>query len=112
MFHKGDRMKELTEKQQKEVKRVLRQKIMEYNIECIFVPSAELKNLIIKNEHPAIASMPQHFKEVILHGPMRLDNKMVLDYIDGNLDAQNKFVLDHGDVRVTDNSISLQKGKI
>ena len=79
--------------------------IQDPNIEFVFVPSPKLKELVTQNEHPHIQSLPEHMKIAILSvtegnaiGP--IDNQMVLKYLKGTLDARQKFILDHSEVRV------------
>ena len=105
-------MDNLPEQQKNDLKQRLKHIILTKQPECVFVASPHLQELLVKNEHPHIKAMPLHFKEVILNGPFRIKNTMVIDYIDGTLEAKNKFILDNGDIRISDNSISLQKGTI
>ena len=105
-------MDNLPEQQKNDMKQRLKHVILTKDPECVFVASPYLQGLLVKNQHPHIKTMPQHFKKVILNGPFRIKNSMIIDYIDGNLEAKNKFILDNGDIRISDNSISLQKGTI
>ena len=79
--------------------------IKDSKVEFCFVPSSKLKELVTQNDHPYIKSLPEHMKIAILSvtegnaiGP--IDNQMVLKYLQGTLDARQKFILDHSDVRV------------
>lgn len=77
---------------------------IENEVEFYFVPSAKLKQLIIQGGDPIVDKLPQLSRKCILELP---DGKglpqytpMVLKYLDGTLDDNNKYILDMGELRV------------
>ncbi|MAG24396.1 hypothetical protein CMI47_02355 [Candidatus Pacearchaeota archaeon] len=70
-----------------------------------FLPSARLKDFILQNTHPIVKELPQELKVVFLENKgIAIANDMVLTFIDGTIDANNKFILDNGEIRVIDNN--------
>ena len=70
-----------------------------------FIPSQRLKDLILQNTHPIIQDLPQDLKIIFLeHKGVALTNDMVLNFVEGSLDTNNKFILDNGEIRVVDNN--------
>lgn len=70
-----------------------------------FIPSQRLKDIILQNAHPIIQDLPQDLKIIFLENKgIALTNDMVLNFIEGSLDTNNKFILDNGEIRVVDNN--------
>ncbi|MBC8302108.1 MAG: hypothetical protein H8E55_40875 [Pelagibacterales bacterium] len=70
-----------------------------------FLPNARLKDLILQNTHPIVQELPQDMKVVFLENKgIAITNDMVLTFIDGTIDKNNKFILDNGEIRVVDNN--------
>lgn len=78
-------------------------------VSAYFAPSAFLKDLVMKNEHPVIKKMPEKIKSVILAGdPFYIQNRMVWNFIIGELDQDNSFILKNGDIRIVNENGGLQ----
>jgi len=73
-------------------------------IEFFFLPSAELKNRIIRGGDPVIDALPSMAKRIFLELPdgkgIALYTPMVIKYIDGVLDKNNSYIFDLGEIRV------------
>lgn len=86
----------------------IKQLIMNTEVKLYFLPSSELKEQVAKNEHPYVKDMPASRKADILSGQgIMVQKKLVLDWLEGNLNDKNCWVLEQGDIRVIDSSISL-----
>lgn len=77
---------------------------IENEVEFYFIPSAELKNRIIRTGDPVIDKLPVMAKRIFLELPqdkgVALYTPMVLKYIDGTLDRNNSYIFDLGEIRV------------
>jgi len=83
------------------------------NVYLYFLPSPNLKALVVKGEDPMIKDMPNNRKADILCGNgIMIQKKMVDKWIDGTLDDKNSFILANGEIRVVDSSWNLQETKI
>ncbi len=88
----------------------IRQWTSNHDMFFYLIPSPELCEMVIKNEHPCVKSLPSSYKILFAQKtPVYIDNKMVLDYIEGKLDTKNSFILSHGEIRVIDNSYKIAK---
>jgi len=77
-----------------------------------FTASANLCELVLKNEHPNVKTLPDSIKALFLGKmPFLIDSKMVINYLEGNLDEKNKWILDNGTVASVDNEIIIIKEK-
>ena len=81
---------------------------LEDEIEFYFVPSAELKNRIVRGGDPILDKLPTLAKKVFLELPqdkgVALYFPMVLKYIEGTLDKNNSYIFDLGEIRVRNES--------
>ena len=75
----------------------IRNAVKDDKVVFYFVPSQMLKDLILQNTHPIIQDLPQDLKIIFLEN-------MVVSFIEGSLDTNNKFILDNGEIRVVDNN--------
>jgi len=83
----------------------IRNAINSYDVEFYFLPNERLKDLILQNIHPIIKELPQEKKVTFLEGKgISIAKDMVLKFIDGSIDKNNKFILDNGEIRVMNNS--------
>jgi len=83
----------------------IRNAVKDENVEFYFIPNARLKDLILQNSHPVIQELPQDIKVIFLQSQgIAISNNMVMGFIDGTIDNNNKFVLDNGEIRVVDNN--------
>jgi hypothetical protein len=63
------------------------------------VPGARIKEMIARNEHPYIQSLPETVKAELLAGSVYpLEHQMVIDFLNKRLDAKNQFLLQHCDI--------------
>jgi hypothetical protein len=74
-----------------------------------FVPSAKLKNMITRNEHPVVKQLPPSMKIAMLSVPEGkaigpIDNALITAYVLGTIDAGHKFIFDLSDVRAFGNT--------
>jgi len=78
----------------------------------MFIPSSQLLEIVSRDEHPAIKSMPNPFKYVLMQNkPIKIEGQMALDYYKGLLDKNNTFVLDHGDIKIIPTRFKIKKGE-
>jgi hypothetical protein len=76
----------------------------------MFIPSAGLVEMVAKNEHPFIKSMPYTFRYVIMRNePIRIEGAMALHYYLGQLDIKNSFLFDRGDIKVIPDRFEINK---
>lgn len=109
-------MKKLT----KEDANALRITLAKRDVAFFLMPSPKLCQMIIKNEHPYIKELPTSYKAMFLEdmttdkqsAPL-IQTEMVIQYLEGTLDAANTFLLDHGEIRTIDNTLTvdINKGK-
>ena len=88
----------------------LKQQVRGKDIYFMFIPSPQLCEAIIQNQHPYIQKLPAPFKDIMIdQKAIRLDGEMIIKYLEGTLDAGNIFILDQGEVRVIDNSYVIKR---
>jgi hypothetical protein len=69
----------------------------------------ELKKRIMNGSDPVVATMPKEASSILLEGKgMAVEGKMIIDWIDGRIDAKNKSVLDLCNIRIFMDSIELR----
>ncbi len=99
---------------------ILRTKLANRDVAFFFKPSAKLCEMISKNEHPLIKTLPAAYKTMFLEDGLTgkqsaplIQSEMVVQYLEGTLDAANKFILDNGEIRTVDNSfkVDINKGE-
>jgi len=77
-----------------------------------FVPSVDLKEAIVKNEHPYIVKLPEHYKTNFLEGNGFLVHQdMVIKFMENKLDGLNAFILANGEIRISNDINFLLKQK-
>jgi len=80
-----------------QIKKLLNNK----DVDLFIVPSAFLRELVLKGEHPLIQGIPDGYKSIILQGlGIAIEKSLVTKWIEGKLDAKNSFVLENSDIRV------------
>ena len=98
---------ELKEKAKKNIA-TLKKALFNPDINFFFVPSAKLRALVSGGTHPVTKKLPDGFKALILSGkPHAIQKRMVFDFLTGELDSGNKFILENGDIRVLQGNVSL-----
>ena len=76
----------------------IKKKLKDPSLEISFIPSVTLQRLIIAGTHPMLQGMPKTYIELLLTGkPIKTQKKMLFDWLAGNMDAKNTFVLDNGE---------------
>jgi len=80
------------------IKRIL---LEEDDTEIYYQASPDLINLIVADKHPMVKQIPQSFKEVLVQGlGLKIQKRMMLDWIDRKLDARNSFMLANGEIKL------------
>tara|TARA_Y100000310_G_scaffold188861_1_gene188850 strand:- start:5056 stop:5457 length:402 start_codon:yes stop_codon:yes gene_type:complete len=75
-----------------------------------FLPSARLRELVLKGEHPNVKTLPKAYVQLFLEGKaVMVENQMVINYLEGTGTAQNAWLLDLGEIRVVSNTFKIQK---
>jgi len=78
------------------------------NLEIYFIPSSRLKEIVMKGDNPMFADMPDIRKSEILSGyAIRIQNRMVIEFLNGELDEKNSFILSNGEIKVNDGNYKL-----
>ena len=81
---------------------------LEKGASFMFVPSANLVEMAVKDVHPLIKKLPKTFKYVIIQNkPIRIEGQMALDYYEGKSDEKNAFILDNGDIKIITERIEI-----
>ncbi len=96
----------------KEEAATLRQMIKFHDPEFYFVPTPRLIELVSKGEHPKVKTLPDFIKIMFLNNPpdpVSISSILVLKYINGSIDENNKFLFDNGVLRVIDNTFTIGK---
>jgi hypothetical protein len=92
----------------------LRSTLAKRDVAFFLMPSPKLCQMIMKNEHPYIKSLPAAYKAMFLEdmttekqsAPV-IQTEMVIQYMEGTLDAANTFLLDLGEIRTIDNTFKV-----
>lgn len=66
----------------------------------MFIPSSDLCNLIAKGSPETIELNRTLLAILLTRKPIRLDIMTIVEYCKGTLDNKNKWLLDHGDIKV------------
>jgi hypothetical protein len=75
--------------------------ISDPNTVFFLFPTPRIQQLIMDNVHPYVVAMPQSVKTSLLEGKAYpVANQMVLDFLKGNLDEKNHFLLSQCELRV------------
>ena len=93
----NEKLREVVKGKFPELHRVLWDK----NISLFFIPSAKLKETVLRGIDPKIQGMPDGMKTLILEGKgMAIQKRLVYELLIGTLDEKNSFILNNGEVRV------------
>lgn len=66
-----------------------------------FIPSAKLREIVLKGVEPKIQGLPDAMKSLILEGKgLAIQKRLVYELLAGTLDKKNEFILSHGEIRV------------
>lgn len=69
----------------------------------------ELKKIITNGMDPVISSLPKEASAILLEGKaLAVENKMIMDWLDGKIDIKNKRILDLCNIRVFRDTISIR----
>lgn len=69
----------------------------------------ELKKIILNGSDPIISSLPLDASSMLLEGKaMAVEPKMIVDWLDGKIDAKNKKILDLCNIRVFRDTINIR----
>jgi len=75
------------------------------NISLFFIPSAKLKEVVLRGIDPKIQGLPDGMKTLILEGKgVAIQKRLVYELLSGTLDEKNSFILNNGEIRVTQNN--------
>ncbi len=77
--------------------------VLEYissGADIMFMPSSELGEMLSRGCPQAQGISSGILLSIISRSPIRLDAKMVIKYCKGGLDEKNKWLLDHGDLKI------------
>jgi len=98
----------LVQKNKSRIKQIL----IDTDATIFFVANSTLKEQISKDDEK-VKDMPKSFKNILLSGNgIRIQKRMLLDWIDNKLDKKNSYVLSQGEIRITeDSSVALTKSK-
>ena len=89
---------EATKRDIGKIKKIL---LEEKDTEIYYQASPDLKDLIIADQHPMVKQIPKSFKEVLVQGlGLKIQKKMMLDWIDKKLDSRNAFMLANGEIKL------------
>ena len=105
IFDPNQAQDEATKRDMEKVKKILK----EDGTTIFYRASPEFINLLVANEHPNVQAMPAPFKEVLIKGEgIKIQKRMMLDWIEKKLDDRNAFVLANGIISlVQDKNVSL-----
>lgn len=92
--------KSLRPEQLVEIKNFIRDR----DIPFYFLPSAKLREMILKDEEPHIKKLNKKLKIGFLEGkPYLFHQDLIIKYLEGTIDENHKFLFDHGEIRVYGN---------
>lgn len=79
----------------------IRARIYRDKAKFYIVPTVYLKEAVAQGTHPILAAMPDNRKVEILSGcGIPVETEMIMDYIEGKLDARNVFILNNSEIFV------------
>jgi len=79
----------------------LKEVLLNSSVSTYFCPSIKLKQMVSQNTHPIIMKLPNEMKALILDNkPFYIQNRLVWSWLTGNLDENNSFILENGDIRI------------
>lgn len=89
---------EATKRDIRKIKTIL---LEEDDTEIYYQASPDLRDLIIADEHPMVKQIPQSFKEILIQGlGLKIQKRMMIDWIDKKLDERNSFMLANGEIKL------------
>jgi len=90
----------ITSGQISEIKNFIRDR----DIPFYFIPSAKLREMILKDEEPHIKKLNKNLKVGFLEGkPYLFHQDLIIKYLEGTIDENHKFLFDNGEIRVLGN---------
>ena len=94
---KHDLAHNLTSDQITKFKQVLK----EEKVEFFFLPSSQLKELVVQDSHPVLKQLPEEFKKGIMFGnSVDLSSRLVMQYLEDTLKEPYKSMMAMGEIRV------------
>lgn len=89
---------EATKRDISNIKKIL---IEEKDTEIYYKASPDLIELILADTHPMVKLIPKSFKEILIQGlGLKIQKRMMIDWIDKKLDEKNSFMLANGEIRL------------
>ena len=69
----------------------------------VFIPSAKLRELIAKGEHPIASALGPNIKNIYLEGDgVVIQKRLVWEYIHGKLDSRHTWIFQNGEIKIAD----------
>lgn len=73
------------------------------NVILVFFPSAKLRELIVRGEHPIASALGPNIKRTYLEGDgVVIQKRLVWEYIHGTLDDRHSWIFQNGEIRIAD----------
>lgn len=90
----------LSDKMKQNINKV-KSSLLDPSISAYFVPSPKLKEMVLKNDHPIIRKLPTNIRTLILgEYPFYIQNRLVWEFISGETNEDNSFILSNGEIRI------------
>jgi hypothetical protein len=90
----------LSDKMKQNINKV-KSSLLDPSISAYFVPSPKLKEMVLKNDHPIIRKLPTNIRTLILgEYPFYVQNRLVWEFISGETNEDNSFILSNGEIRI------------
>lgn len=87
----------------------IRNAVRDLNALIYVLPTEDLKKFILNGGDPVISSLPVEASTMFLEGKgMAVENDMIIKWLDGNIDAKNKRILDLCDIKVYVDTINIR----
>ena len=78
--------------------------VRDRDIPFYFLPSAMLREMILKNEEYHVQKLNKELKAGFLEGkPFLFHQDLIIQYLEGTIDENHKFLFDNGEIRVAGN---------
>jgi hypothetical protein len=93
----------------------IRNALNDLRVEFALVPSPALRELLARDEHPAVKPLPLKHKYTMMNCPdgkcIPVARQIVINYVEGKSTENERFILDRCDIRVIGNfGVSLPAG--